>query len=246
MFNFGFIFVVYSRTNKPSIPDMKSICILVSFFALLAAKPAKAMQNDTIYKVGDFLIEASDTMKIDFIVKGKPLKKRVSRGDVIYEDEKYLILGNDDKTAGKEIFKRYKLEYKFSEFPTSIYKGKLAAPNFKTNRAAYDFRTQIKDQCKTMGVNFAGHFTIVEWGCGTGCHIIAIVDRINGFIYYSNSNLPEIDNYNGVGLKFRPDSKMIIVNSALLDVHKGYVSYDPDLKVKIVEWENKKVRVLAQ
>jgi len=244
MFNFGFIFVVYSRTNKPGISKMKSIYILISFFALLAVKPAKAMQRDTVYKVGDFLIESSDTMKIDFIVKGKPIKKKVSRGDVIYEDNKYLILGNDDKTAGKEVFKKYRSKYKFSNFLVPVYKGKLALPNFKTDTDAYSFRTQIRTQCKEAGVNFAGHYTIVKWGCGSPCQQVAIVDRINGKIYFSK--LPEINNEIAFELKCRPDSRMLIINSDLLDQHKGYVNCSSVGKVEIIEWANDKARRLSE
>jgi len=223
---------------------MKLIYILISFLAILAVKPAKAMQRDTIYKVGDFLIESSDTMKIDFIVKGKPIKKRVSRGDVIYEDEKYLILGNDDKTAGREVFKKYRSKYRFSNFSVPIYKGKLASPNFKTDKDAYGFRTQIRTQCKQDGVNFAGHYTIVEWGCGSPCQQIAIVDRINGKIYFSK--LPEINNEIAYDFKCRPNSRMLILNSDLLDEHKGYVDVSSLSKVEIIEWIHAKARKLPE
>jgi len=33
------------------------------------------------------------------------------------------------------------------------------------------------------GVNFAGHFIVANWGCGTGCSQFVIVDAINGIVY---------------------------------------------------------------
>jgi hypothetical protein len=177
-------------------------------------------QEDTTYIRGDFLIEASDTTKIDFIIKGTPQRKTISKGDTLFENGKYLILGNDDKTAILGVYKKCKSKYEFREFPISVYKGKLAAPNFKTDMRAYLFRTQIRDQCKKKGVNFAGHYTIVEWGCGSDCQTIAIADRLNGKIYYSH-----IFKINSLfyGLQYRPNSQMMIINSGLLENHKGYV-----------------------
>ena len=69
------------------------------------------MQKDTTYKIGDFLIEASDTTKIDFIIKKAPNKKLVSKGDTIYDSEKYLILGDDNKTSIWGVYRKYKLKY---------------------------------------------------------------------------------------------------------------------------------------
>lgn len=34
------------------------------------------------------------------------------------------------------------------------------------------------------GPNFAGHYTIVSWGCGTACIEVAIVDATNGHVFF--------------------------------------------------------------
>src|SRR5919109_618999 len=41
------------------------------------------------------------------------------------------------------------------------------------------YRTKLGEGAAT-GPNFAGHFTVVTWGCGTGCQIAAIVDARTG------------------------------------------------------------------
>ena len=38
------------------------------------------------------------------------------------------------------------------------------------------FRTAIR-QAAAKGPNFAGHFTIAAWGCGTGCIQFVVVDN---------------------------------------------------------------------
>jgi hypothetical protein len=223
---------------------MKSACILICFTCLIIVNKANAFQRDTVYKFGDFLIEASDTTKIDFIIKKAPDRKRVSKGDTIYENEKYLILGDDDKTLVQGVFRKYKLRHKFSQFPVDVYKGKLAAPNFNTDTEAYSFRTQIRNQCKDKGINFAGHYTIAKWGCGSDCQTVAIVDRLDGKIYYSN--LSKINNDIAYGLKCRPNSRMLILNSGLLERHKGYVSCSKIVNVEIIEWVHNKARRLPE
>ncbi len=193
-------------------------------------------QKDTviIYKYGSFLFEASDTMKVDFIVKGSPLKQRISKGDTLYHDSKYIILGDASKRIGMGIYKRYKLKYKFESFKTSIYKGKLAAPDFTSDPSAKFYKTMIKTQCKAQGVNFAGHYTVIEWGCGTECENIAVVDRLNGRIYYTTIPYGGDEGY--YGTKYKANSRMLIANSFNLDDHKGYALIRDYERIRILEW----------
>src|SRR5919199_362191 len=41
------------------------------------------------------------------------------------------------------------------------------------------FRTKLREGA-AAGPTFAGHYTIVLWGCGTGCQIVAVVDARTG------------------------------------------------------------------
>lgn len=194
------------------------------------------MQKDTTYKFGDFLFEANDTMKVDFITKGKVFKHRMSKGDTLYHDSKYLILGDRSKLTGMGVYRKYRSKYKFPMFKVqNVYKGKLAAPDFKTDPGAKLYKTQIKNQCKARGVNFAGHYTVIEWGCGTECENIAIVDRITGVIYYSS--MPYTQGDEGFyGIKYKQDSNIMIMNSYNLEDHEGYVLVRDGQRTKIMQW----------
>lgn len=59
--------------------------------------------------------------------------------------------------------------------------GELAPVNFESSPDAKLFRTTITNQV-SEGANFAGHYTVVTWGCGTSCRGYAIVDVITGNI----------------------------------------------------------------
>ena len=179
------------------------------------------------------------------MLKANPHNQIISKGDTIYNDDRYLILGNSDKLGGYEtfgMFKKYKLRYKFSRYKVSIFKGKLAPPDFKTDRAAFLFRTQIKNQCKSEGINFAGHFTLVHWGCGSACEEIAIVDRTNGKIYYSNLvPLPKSVFYE---VTYKPYSTMIVMNYWLLNGYTGYIYCSRNWPLEIATWNDSKLRFL--
>ncbi len=69
-------------------------------------------------------------------------------------------------------------DYKITGAP---FKGKPAPPVIKTAEDRM-FRTRIREAA-AAGPNFAGHYTIAEWGCGAGCVSIAIVDAVNGAVH---------------------------------------------------------------
>jgi hypothetical protein len=61
------------------------------------------------------------------------------------------------------------------------FSGKPMRPVIKTAEDRR-FLTMIRDAA-VDGPNFAGHFTIAEWGCGAGCVSVAIIDAATGSIY---------------------------------------------------------------
>jgi hypothetical protein len=178
-------------------------------------------------------------------VKGRPLTPVESDEDTLYEDAKYLILGNTDKLLGYSgrygVFKKYKMPYAFSAFKASVYRGKLAAPDFKTDPAAWLYRTQIRTQCKTEGINFAGHYTLAIWGCGSSCKVIAVIDRITGKISYSGIQDICSPFYE---IKFKPNSSMVITNNWMLEGIKGYVFCSKTWQMNIARWDSSKFHCL--
>jgi hypothetical protein len=73
---------------------------------------------------------------------------------------------------------------RFEEFKVSVWRGRVAPLNLNSHPLARKFRTTTREQIKEEGVNFAGHYTIVSAGCGTGCSISGIVDARNGRAYF--------------------------------------------------------------
>ena len=78
----------------------------------------------------------------------------------------------------------------FADFPApKVFKGKPAVPKVE-HPSDRMFRTRIR-QAAANGPNFAGHFTIAQWGCGAGCVQTVIVDAAKGAVYHlPSSELP--------------------------------------------------------
>lgn len=73
-------------------------------------------------------------------------------------------------------------EPQFSDYSVAAdFHGTPAAPRLMT-RGQRMFRTMIRDWV-SKGPNFAGHYTIAEWGCGAGCVSIAVVDVQSGSVH---------------------------------------------------------------
>lgn len=66
----------------------------------------------------------------------------------------------------------------------------------------------------SLGPNFAGHYRIVTWGCGSACLELAIVDLENGRVHFPGKL--KRDDYQGVRdgtepFNFRKDSALLVV-----------------------------------
>lgn len=83
---------------------------------------------------------------------------------------------------------------RFEDYPVKeIFKGAPAVPILVTAEQRR-FRTCIRegvakgygvfrDDKEQPGPNFAGHYIVVAWGCGSPCGMLAIVDAITGKVY---------------------------------------------------------------
>lgn len=105
----------------------------------------------------------------------------------------------------------------FAKYPASpAFHGTPAAIDFRRDTAARHFRARLR---WTHGdtVNFAGHFRLEVWGCGTECQFGAIVDARTGRVHF----LPEEGH---AGYLFRLGSRLLVVNppDEIRELNEGY------------------------
>ena len=67
--------------------------------------------------------------------------------------------------------------------------------NFESNPIAESHRTVLTEKYNELGVNFASHYIVITWGCGSGCVTGAMVDTRDGFVH----SMPKDDEWGGNG-----------------------------------------------
>ena len=71
------------------------------------------------------------------------------------------------------------------------------------------YRTKLREGAAT-GPNFAGHYTVVQWGCGTGCQVVSVVDARTGRL--SDQTL-----LTAGGVEYRRDSRLLYADPPTLE-----------------------------
>ena len=96
----------------------------------------------------------------------------------------------------------------FAQYAAKVEKIKNVRVNLKSHKNANMFRTNLRNAAKE-GVNFAGHYILTTWGCGTNCTQSAIIDARNGKVFFP-------DQLEGAGFGFceLPDDTEPIVAQA--------------------------------
>jgi len=149
-----------------------------------------------------------DTLRLN--PKEQPLiekKPRRPQAGLILSSDNVKIFG--DTTIEKEKIYLTSIKFEpyisFEDFQVAKIDSAKADLNLSSNKNANRFRTRIRDAYKADTVNFAGHYTFAWWGCGSPCQSGVIIDRRTGQIYDAPSA--------ALGYDFRPDSRMLIVNT---------------------------------
>jgi len=125
----------------------------------------------------------------------------------------------------------------FEDYPaTRTFKGKPAEPILGTPEQRR-YRTRIRDGAMkgsdvwsgswrnpitNGGPNFAGHYFVIRWGCGSQCVMMAIVDAETGNVY--EPPLAEkgflhvpLDHLSEMEVDLRLDSNLIVLRNACRD-----------------------------
>ena len=140
---------------------------------------------------------------------------------------------------------------KFNAYPADrIFKGEPAKPQFRPGEDHYSngdghFRSGVLFDAE-RGPNFAGHYTLARWTCGSGCSSAVVVDSLTGRLYrdmpFESLVLPRLD----LGLEpysFRLDSRLLIV--------QGYFDIDvpspkTECSCRYYEWTGTAFKLLRK
>jgi hypothetical protein len=116
---------------------------------------------------------------------------------------------------------------RFEDYPAKeIYKGRPAPVRLDSRRARM-FRTRLREEAP-RGPNFAGHYTVVVWGCGTGCAQTAVVDARTGRVYFpplEYHDIPDTEDERNRARTFRLDSKLLVLTQNYYDGAGRYMAH---------------------
>lgn len=103
--------------------------------------------------------------------------------------------------------------------------GKPAAVDLRSHSKARLFRTMLRLGAE-KGPNFAGHYTVATWGCGSSCIMVAVIDALSGRVYIAPFQV-------STGASFRIDSRLLIANESEVE---RYLSGEAMLDVYVPAW----------
>lgn len=115
-----------------------------------------------------------------------------------------------------------------------VYSGKTKLPQFKGRDKAFrQFRTVIRDGMKD-GADFAGQYSVVQYGCGAGCSFAVIADNRTGQLF----DFPRGGEDNMyMTLQYARDSRLIAAQWASYD--------DKACHLDFFEWKNGKAELIS-
>jgi hypothetical protein len=164
------------------------------------------------------------------------VKSRSDKNDqLVYKvDSDVLSNSSTNKTDDSIIATTSLPSPSFNDYPvTEIYSGTPAAPDFKKNSEARSHITYLTLGAKE-GPNFAGHYTVVEIGCGSPCQFISVIDAKTGEIFFNKLNT-------FIGSRYRLDSNLFIANPP---ENRGDDSWN-NFPAEYYVWENNEFRRIS-
>ena len=134
---------------------------------------------------------------------------------------------------------------RLNDYPVAdVFTGTPAQPKL-LRRGDKLFRTMIREGA-AKGPNFAGHYTIAEWGCGTSCVSIAVIDAKTGDVYSgpfgilgysSNMKYADVSEAKFEPLSYNVYSRLLIVRGCPEDENCGSFFY---------EWRTPRFRLIRK
>ncbi len=106
---------------------------------------------------------------------------------------------------------------KFDQFPSPAYRGPVGHLDL-SSPDAYSYRTRLRNGAQ-QPVNFAGHYQLIQWGCGTTCSTGAVIDALTGRVTFLPAVMTQgmqasMDaNFNSI--EFRVNSRLIVFSGQL-------------------------------
>lgn len=109
----------------------------------------------------------------------------------------------------------------FEDYPViEQYLGGVAQIDFTNHELLEEFSSVMQASLNDFGVNFAGKYSVITWGCGVDCQNSTVID-------VSNGEIVEYGLITAYGLSYSPDSRLLIINPEV-NIPDDYLESDID------------------
>lgn len=134
---------------------------------------------------------------------------------------------------------------RYSAYPAKIVPVRAKKLDYRRSPGAAAFRTRLSAALRA-GTDFAGHYKITGWGCGTGCISGAVIDTLTGRVYFPEE-LAAMSvgyfsgEYESEPLQYRANSRLIKLSGI-----PGRLGDGPDQPwgEYFYEWDNNRFRLI--
>lgn len=127
---------------------------------------------------------------------------------------------------------------RFEDFKIEkMFNGNLTEVNINNNSSAREFRSALRYAAKS-GPNFAGHYAVAEWGCGSSCQDGMIIDLISGEVY------DPFTEATSRGVDYKINSYLFITDPK--DDSENEQGFISQLPVKYYIWKNNQLIQIYQ
>lgn len=112
---------------------------------------------------------------------------------------------------------------RFASYRVPVYAGANAAPNLTADAESRMFRTRIREWAKEKP-NFAGHYILATWGCGTECVQLTVIDARTGQVFHPA----------GVGLNVATNVDDALIKGKPAWPNEGSIKFQADSQLLIL------------
>lgn len=114
----------------------------------------------------------------------------------------------------------------FGDFPATAFEGRPAKVRIITAKDR-QYASRLRQLAGQLP-NFAGHYTLVSWGCGASCIMAAAIDAKNGRVTWLPFTIccwaPSVNK----PLEFRLDSRLLVAHGSRNENGEGDYYYQLD------------------
>lgn len=120
----------------------------------------------------------------------------------------------------------------FEQYPVTVTGvQKPAQPNLKSHPEATKYRSALR-KAAGGGPNFAGAYTLVRIGCGSGCSYLALIDARDGKVFFPKA----LSTVHEAGWWKHPAGPVFNLSSRLLVVYGQANSEEAEYGISYFEW----------